>query len=359
MADDTIAPAETGVTAFVGRLPPGKTDNAIAVRSLGDVKQLFGAADKDDPLVASLEDFFANGGDLAFVVADGGAQGSLSGLDHVEFDLLVVPPDAGGRDGAPAILAAAAAYCVQRRAFLICDPPAAWESAERAGNIDAIDTQSLGISADAEDHAAVYFPRLKPAATDDPLSAAAPSGAVAGCLARNDRAQGVWAAPAGPAMTLTATAGPSSALNDGAVRLLNTKGVNVLRALPDGSTVIWGGRTLRAAPRDPYRYVPVRRFALYLERSIARGTQWAQFEPNAEPLWSRVRASVTDFLMTTGVARLWPRPRMGFFVRCDRTTMTQDDLDSGRLVIVVGIAPLQPAQFVEIRIEQIVRPASG
>jgi phage tail sheath protein FI len=130
------------------------------------------------------------------------------------------------------------------------------------------------------------------------------------------------------------------------------RGVNPLRLL-DGKTVVWGSRT--AAPQDPeWRYVPVRRTVLLIEKSLERGLQWVVFEPNAEALWARVRGCVEDFLFL-----LWRqgalqgrKPDEGYFVRCDRSTMTQDDLDNGRLVCEVGVALLKPAEFVVFRTEQ-------
>jgi phage tail sheath protein FI len=135
--------------------------------------------------------------------------------------------------------------------------------------------------------------------------------------------------------------------------------VNVLRALPGAGTVIWGGRTLAGADAaaSEWKYVNVRRLALFVEDSIDQGTQWARFEPNSEPLWASIRTSAGTFLHELFRRGAFPAttPRDAYFVRCDATTMTQNDIDNGNLIVLVGIAPLKPAEFVVFRIGQRVR----
>ena len=134
--------------------------------------------------------------------------------------------------------------------------------------------------------------------------------------------------------------------------MLNQEGVNVLRSFDGEGIRLWGARTLSSDPE--WKYINIRRYLLFLEHSIDQGTQWAVFEPNGEALWATVRRSVEDFLdaQWRSGALVGRTPQDAYFVRCDRTTMTQDDLDHGRLVALVGVAPLKPAEFVIFRIGQ-------
>jgi phage tail sheath protein FI len=177
-----------------------------------------------------------------------------------------------------------------------------------------------------------------------------PSAMVAGLISRTDASHGVWHAPAGRDAQLVGATRPIVELRDHDVDALAAAGVNVVRGV-GGHTVAWSART--AAQSEPeWKYVPIRRLALFLEESLYRGLQWTVFEPNGEPLWSAVRSTVTDFLSTLGRqgAFAGARPGQAFFVRCDRTTMTQDDIDHGKLNVVVGVAPLKPAEFVMLEI---------
>jgi hypothetical protein len=204
--------------------------------------------------------------------------------------------------------------------------------------------------------AALYYPWLN---VDDPGTAqriSVPAAAhVAGVYARVDRARGVFKAPANEAI-----AGVASLAHDVTAaesEALVQQGINPLRALP-GAIKVWAARTLSDAE---WKYVNVRRLFIFIQTSIARSTQWVVFEPNGEQLWARVRRSIEDFLLgvwrTGGLAGI--KPEHAFFVRCDRTTMSQDDIDQGRLVCMVGVAPLRPAEFVIVRIGQWTADRSG
>jgi phage tail sheath protein FI len=141
-------------------------------------------------------------------------------------------------------------------------------------------------------------------------------------------------------------------LDDTAQEPLNQRGVNVIRRFAGRGIRVWGARTL--SQDAEWKYVNVRRYMIYLEHSIDRGTRWVVFEPNDEKLWARVRQSIEAFLLAEwrGGALVGTRPNDAFFVRCDRTTMTQDDIDNGRLICQIGIAPIRPAEFVVFRIGQ-------
>jgi phage tail sheath protein FI len=213
-------------------------------------------------------------------------------------------------------------------------------------------------------YAAIYYPWIRvtnPGAALNPLAPKEielpPSGAVCGIYARSDIQRGVWKAPANE--TVTGALGLQRDVRFGEQEVLNPLGINCIRALPNRGIRVWGARTLSSDPE--WKYVNVRRYFLYLEASIDRGTQWAVFEPNGEALWANVRNTVSDFLYNEWVsgALLGTKPEEAFFVHCDRSTMTQNDLDNGRLICLVGVAALKPAEFVIFRIGQKTADARG
>ena len=207
-------------------------------------------------------------------------------------------------------------------------------------------------------YAALYYPWVEivdPTASADPGAAPArlqlpPSGVAAGIYARTDITRGVHKAPANE-VVLGITRFVQNVTFD-RQSVLNPEGVNALRFFPGRSNRIWGARTMSSDPE--WKYVNVRRLFIYLEHSIDKSTQWAVFEPNNEALWANIRQTVSDFLVTTWRtgALMGTKPEEAFFVRCDRTTMTQNDLDNGRLICLVGVAPTYPAEFVVFRIGQ-------
>jgi phage tail sheath protein FI len=177
-----------------------------------------------------------------------------------------------------------------------------------------------------------------------------PSGFVCGIYARSDNQRGVWKAPANE-IVLGAVRFETD-INFAQQEVLNPLGVNCLRYLSGRGYRIWGARTVTSDPE--WKYVNIRRYFNYLEASIDRGTQWAVFEPNGERLWANVSETISSFLYDEwkSGALLGTKPEQAFFVRCDRTTMTQADLDNGRLICHVGVAALKPAEFVIFRIGQ-------
>jgi uncharacterized protein len=287
---------------------------------------------------------------------------ALEGFDL--FNLMVIPMDKRLED-APSVpgydvFEQAAVYCQQRRAFLLVEPPAAWSAEWATGEVTNIQMTDVGNYGPEGRNAAVYFPRV---IEQDPLMGSQPqmfsaSGAIAGIMARTDAARGVWKAPAG--------------VNDGAISgiqqlelkmtdadngVLNPLGINCLRTFPVFGSVVWGSRTLKGADQlaDDYKYVPVRRLTLYIEESLYRGTQWAVFEPNAEPLWASIRLSIGSFMnqLFRQGAFAGASAKDAYFVACDATTTTQADIDAGVVNVTVGFAPLKPAEFVVISIQQI------
>ncbi|HKG94978.1 MAG TPA: phage tail sheath subtilisin-like domain-containing protein [Gemmatimonadaceae bacterium] len=200
-------------------------------------------------------------------------------------------------------------------------------------------------------YGALYYPWVK---VLDPITrkpiTLPPSGFVAGIYARNDIARAVYKAPANEVVNLAL--GFEMLLSKAQQEVLNPEGVNCFRYFEGRGMLLWGARTVSSDPE--WKYVNLRRYFAYLERSVDRGTQWAVFEPNGERLWANVRRTVEDFLLNEWQmgALLGDKPEKAYFVRCDRTTMSQNDLDNGRLVCLVGVAALKPAEFVVFRIGQ-------
>jgi uncharacterized protein len=282
------------------------------------------------------------------------AKTGLYALEDVDIFNLLVIPDAAIGAGLIAVLTEAIAYCTRRRAFMIVDAPEAIVSFAQA-------QAWIGGAASPlrSRNAAIYFPRLREpdSLMNGAVRSFAAAGALAGLYARTDAERGVWKAPAGTSANIVGATGLSYTLTDKENGTLNPLGLNCLRTFPVYGTVSWGARTGRGADAlaDEYKYVPVRRLALFLEESLYRGTQWAVFEPNDEPLWAQIRLNLGAFMHTlfNQGAFQGRTPREAFFVKCDKETTTQNDIDLGRVNIVVGFAPLKPAEFVIIQIQQI------
>jgi phage tail sheath protein FI len=287
-----------------------------------------------------------------------GVRGSKTGLFALEdvdiFNILCIPRAAE----LPAaelfnVYSAAEAYCLERRAFVIVDIPSTVDSVQEMK--DFLDTNP-GLRSR---NAAVYFPRLRIA---DPLNQfrlrdRAPSGTMAGLYARTDNDRGVWKAPAGIEATLRNVSEFRYELTDPENGTLNPLGINCLRTFPIIGNISWGARTLEGADvqSSEWKYLPVRRFALFLEESLYRGTKFAVFEPNDEPLWAQIRLNIGAFLQTLfrQGAFQGQSAREAYFVKCDKETTIQNDINLGIVNILVGFAPLKPAEFVIIRISQI------
>lgn len=285
-----------------------------------------------------------------------GLEGKKEGLYALEqadlFNLLCIPPyktNARGEANADIdseVIASAATYCEKRRAMLLVDTPSAWASKEAAR--EGLNNGGVGTKSK---NAALFFPRL-----DEGRAA---SGAVAGLFARTDTNRGVWKAPAGLEASLNGVQQLRVSLTDAENGELNPLGINCIRNMPPAGRVVWGARTLQGDDRfaSEWKYIPVRRLALYIEESLYRGTQWVVFEPNDEPLWAQIRLNVGAFMNTLfrQGAFAGKTPSEAYFVKCDKETTTSNDINLGRVNITVGFAPLKPAEFVIIRIQQIAR----
>jgi uncharacterized protein len=270
------------------------------------------------------------------------------------FNLMILPRDVGHDAATTASLwGPASVFCLQRRAFLVMDGPAEWKTVQTATSpTTGVNSLRVGL---VKDHSALFYPRLL--INDNGLrKAVGASGAIAGLMARIDSSRGVWKAPAGTEAALRGIAGLELVFSNGENGVLNPRGINTLRSFATG-IVNWGARTMDGDDdfSSEWKYIPVRRTALFIEESLYRGTQWVVFEPNDEPLWSQIRLNVGAFMnnLFRQGAFQGKTPREAYFVKCDSETTTQNDINLGVVNILVGFAPLKPAEFVVIKLQQI------
>jgi phage tail sheath protein FI len=273
------------------------------------------------------------------------------------FNLLCVPPFSAAADVDQTTWDAAVGYARERRAMVLVDPPFHTNGWDEASDVTAANAIT-GVATRSE-NAALFFPRIRAA---NPLNENrpepfAPCGAVAGVIARTDSARGVWKSAAGIDATLSGVLALDVNLTDPENGTINPLGVNCLRSFPNTGPIVWGSRTLKGADQlaSEWKYLAVRRTALFLEESLYRGTQWVVFEPNDEPLWAQIRLNVGAFMQNLFRQGAFQgrTPREAYFVKCDRETTTQADINLGIVNILVGFAPLKPAEFVVIKIQQI------
>jgi uncharacterized protein len=267
------------------------------------------------------------------------------------FNLLILPRASDQDDAAmDELWGVASVFCQEQRAFLLVDPRRSWTTAD---DVDAeIADVRIGV---ATDHAAIYWPRL---AISDAgvIRHIDPAGSIAGLMARIDSNRGVWKAPAGTEATIRGVRGLQHALSDRENGLINPQAVNALRIFPAG-VVSWGARTMvgfNNSGNDDYKYVPVRRLALFLAESLYRGLQFAVFEPNDEPLWGQIRLAAGAFMnnLFRQGAFQGQKSSDAYFVKVDSETTTQNDINLGIVNVVIGFAPLKPAEFVIITLKQ-------
>jgi phage tail sheath protein FI len=284
-----------------------------------------GESDPEKPFKLGLK-AFEDLEDISIVAAPGSTEGYRNGY----------------RDQADTIIQSLIGHCEKMRyRIAVLD----------AGDGQSIsDVRTMRATIDSK-YAALYYPWV---VVLDPITQRElplpPSGFVTGIYARNDRMRAVYKAPANE--VVTGALRFETMLNKSQQEVLNPEGVNCFRFFEGRGNRLWGARTVSSDPE--WKYVNLRRYFAYLERSIDIGTQWAVFEPNGELLWGNIRRTIEDFLLNEFQmgALLGDKPEKAFFVKCDRSTMTQNDLDNGRLVCLIGVAPLRPAEFVIFRIGQ-------
>ncbi|MFJ2211170.1 phage tail sheath family protein [Streptomyces sp. NPDC101062] len=346
------------VTPFGRRIQvvAGSIDPADVVRFVGECANDLGLEGSVNPPAFALEG--GEDGDppgprdlIGSETAKTGMQ-ALRDVDDV--NLLVLPELSAYESTADmvTVVSAAGQLCQERRIFLLVDSPSAW------GNVDAARAGIGAFDAVRGDHAALYFPHVQ---LTDPLTgrlrAFPPSGAVAGVIARVDSERGVWKAPAGTEARLAGVRSLTVKLTDRENGLLGPLGVNCLRTFPVVGPLVWGARTLAGSDAldSEWKYVPVRRLALHVEESLYRGLQWVVFEPNTEQLWQQIRLKASAYLndLFRQGAFQGGTPREAYFVKCDKDTTTEADIDNGVVNVVIGIAPVKPAEFVIVKIQQV------
>jgi phage tail sheath protein FI len=287
--------------------------------------------DDGDPV--GLPDFTGEGDDRP------GARSGLAALGEIDEVSIVCAPNENNFEGLTGKLVA---HCENLKSrFAILQVP--W-------NAPATDRWRQTTNTDSK-YAAFYYPWLKIIDGHTDTERLVPSGGhIAGIYARSDIERGVHKAPANE--LVRGVTGVQFTVTTADQEILNPQGINCIRPLPGRGIRVWGARTTSSDPN--WRYVNVRRLFIYLEESIRHATQWVVFEPNNEQLWDRVRQSCADFLTTVWrEGALMGRTREeAFFVKCDRTIMTQNDVETGRIIIIIGVAPVRPAEFVIFRIAQ-------
>jgi phage tail sheath protein FI/enoyl-CoA hydratase/carnithine racemase len=350
----SIEGVPTSTAAFIGptRTTPPATDSTghEPLRSFLDFEQQYGGLDDLQTAQGSVCNyvahaarvFFDNGGQrlyIGHVAADAAAEEYAAALQAL--------PEAAGISviAAPGYSARAAAAEIQQALIEHVGQPERFRfavlDARPAATIDEVLAARSSINSS---YAAMYYPWV----TTQNSVQLPPSGFVCGILARVDTARGVWRAPANE--TVTGAVDLQAAIDTHGQERLSAQGINSIRSFPSRGILLWGARTTSEDPL--WKYVNVRRYFIYLEQSIYAGLQWVVFESNGEPLWAGVRQTITNFLLNNwrSGALMGTKPEEAFYVRCDRSTMTQNDIDNGRLIAEIGVAPVRPAEFVIIRI---------
>ncbi len=265
------------------------------------------------------------------------------------FNLLLLPKDSALDQ--KSLWGPASVFCQQRRAFLLIDPPE-WR------DIDAATQAQTGVSGLhaglIRDYCAIFYPRVN--INEDGIDLKiSPCGTIAGLFTRIDATRGVWKAPAGTEADLRGISGLELQFSDDENGVLNKRAINTLRVFPNG-IVNWGARTMDGDDDfgSEYKYISIRRLALFIEESLFRGLKWVVFEPNDDPLWVQIRLNVGAFMhdLFRNGAFQGQTPKDAYFVKCDAETTTQTDRKLGIVNIWVGFAPLKPSEFVILHLQQ-------
>lgn len=351
----SIEGVPTSTAAFIGPTgtaphAPDSTAGPEPLRSFRDFEQQYGGLEDLQTsqgclcnyIAHAARMFFDNGGQRLYigrVGTDALAEeyvAALQALPESAAISVIAAPGYSARPAATEIQQALVEHVSrpERSRFAVLDAPP-------GATIDQVLAARSGIDTSC---AAMYHPWV----TIENSVQLPPSGFVCGIFARVDTARGVWRAPANE--TVIDALDLQASIDSHGQERLGAQGINSIRSFLSGGILLWGARTTSSDPL--WKYVNVRRYFIYLEQSIREGLRWAVFEPNDEPLWEAVRQTVTDFLLNNwrSGALIGSKPEEAFFVRCDRSTMTQHDIDNGRLIAEIGVAPIRPAEFVIIRI---------
>jgi phage tail sheath protein FI len=352
----TIVGASTSIAMFVGRTKQGPLEKPVRCLNYTSFKNTFSEDASFGDMARYVRLFFQNGGTDCYVMRINNDYENAYRIierDVDLFNLLVLPPDPTAERRMSQLWGLASAFCERRRAFLLMDPPTEWDDAQAA--TDGVAYLRTGLK---NDYSAVFYPRLW--IRDDRREVlVGPSGAIAGLMARFDSSRGVWKAPAGTEATLRGVSGVQIRLSDGETATLNSRGINTLRVFANG-IANWGARTNAGDDDFPseWKYIPVRRLALFIEESLYRGLKWVVSEPNDEFLWAQIRLYVGMFLrnLFRQGAFQGASPQEAYFVKCDSETTTADDRNRGIVNIWIGFAPLKPAEFVVLYLQQMAGP---
>lgn len=367
-----VTAVATSTAVFVGCAANGPVNQPVLISAFTEYQRLFqrsAVTDKPtqpDAMTLAVMAFFGNGGKDAYIcrLASKSDDDDVAGLtvnDYNQFyhtvlatmhdySLLLLPGQHWQRNKhaqSNAVISASLAFCQQQRHCMLLLEPAGELPLTSSGEV-----QALGLPVSS--FAALYYPWLT---ITNPLAAGTltvpPAAVAAGLICRNDARYGVWKAPAGVTAKLIGITGLTFAIDNNIQQQLNPLGVNCIRTLPRVGTVMWGARTLTDRTDPQWRYISVRRTAIFIEQSIMQSLNWAVFEPNDNPLWQAVRTSISNFMLTLfrAGAMQGVKASEAFFVRCGlNDTMTQHDIDQQQLVIILGFAPVKPAEFVLIKI---------
>jgi phage tail sheath protein FI len=332
-----IEGVDTNTTAFLGETQSGPSTPTLITSWLGYQSVFGGYFGEGKYLPYSVEGFFANGGQRCYVcrVNNNDYASALTSLEALEEISLVYVPNAQATAG---LLNALIGHCERLKRFAIFDSL----KGEDPCRVTKPHESSF---------AALYYPwiQVKPAGSSQTVLVP-PGGYIAGIYARVDNAAGVHKSPANE--PVYGAVGLMVALTRGHLDSLNPAGVNCIMNFEGRGIRVWGARTLSSD--SLYKYVSVRRLLIYLEKSIKKGTAWATFEFNNEATWAKIGALTEDFLMQNWQKGMLmgAKPQDAYFVKCDRTTMTQNDIDNGQLNLLIGVAVTKPAEFMIVRVNQ-------
>lgn len=334
-----IEPVSTSTAGFLGITERGPTTPQL-VTSWPEFQSKYGSYVSESYLPYAVNGFFTNGGQRCYIgrmIGLSDYKERLNAFKEINEISIVYIPNAD-----PDLVKAVITHCEDLKdRFAIID-------ADKSSDVKDLEPWGkYGITK----YAAFYYPWIK---ILDPITGVnklvPPGGSVAGIFARTDKERGVHKAPANE--VVRGAIDLEFQINNNEQDTLTSRGVNVIRTFPARGILVWGARTL--SDNSEWKYVNVRRLLIFIEESIVEGTRWVVFEPNDENLWARTKATITEFLIQCWKdgALMGTKPEEAFFVKCDRSTMTQEDIDNGRLVCIIGVAPMKPAEFVIFRIGQ-------
>lgn len=361
----TIKSASTSTAAMIGSFPKGTMKVSKKIRTWSSFQKEYGGLSQDTLSSHCIKQFFDNEGKALWVVRIGtgpitGGSPFLQGLSILDrtgdFNILCIPQIEQLPDSEAAKVMQAGIGLVEKHgAMYLLDVPQRDAPRHTVKTLASWVNRQQGIH---QPNVALYVPRVQVPQTSQksPLHAIPPSGTMAGVLARSDQKKGIWKAPAGIEAILQGIQGIEQTLTQLEMSQLSSLGINPIHQVSPSRYVAWGARTL--APGTEWQYLPVRRLALFLESSLQKGLEWVVFEPNDEPLWARIHQTIDEFLQTLFRQGAFQGQKVqeAYFVKCGRETISASDQTAGIVHITIGFAPLKPAEFVILSIQQKAKP---